>query len=95
MARLFTGMGWLAAAGTAAVLAFAQYRSHETGRDMVTVLKNLPEELKQSRAEWQERVEKALQEGKQAAAEREAQIDRELSGTAETADREEVPDYIV
>jgi Sec-independent protein translocase protein TatA len=95
MMRLFGGLGWMAAAGTAAVLAFAEYRSRETGRDLATVLKNLPDELKQSQAEWQERLGKAVEEGKQAASRREAEIDQELTGIAKTEHKEEVPDFIV
>jgi Sec-independent protein translocase protein TatA len=97
MMKLLGGMGWMAAAGTAAILAFAEYRSRETGRDLSTVLKNLPDEFKQSQSEWQERLRKALEEGKLAANRREAEIDSELreAGAKENRDREETPDFIV
>jgi hypothetical protein len=59
-----------------------------------TVLSNLPEELKQSQAEWQQRLREAVEVGKQAAAAREAEIDREL-GKDEEPTATPVADYIV
>lgn len=93
MGKLLSGMGWMTVIGGVAVIAYAQYRSNETGKDIVTVLKNLPEELKQSQSEWQERLMKAMEDGKQAAAEKEAEIDEKLR--AQETQSEEVPDYVV
>ncbi len=79
MGRILSGMGWMTVLGGAAVMAFAQYRSNRTGRDLVTVLQNLPEELKEAQAEWQECLLAAMDAGRKAAAEKEEQIERELS----------------
>ena len=76
-----------------AVLAFAQHRSNETGRDIISILQNLPQELKEARAEWQQKAMVAMEEGKKAAAEREAEIYRELS--AQEPVGQEIPGYIV
>ena len=76
-----------------AVLVYAQRRSAQTGRDVVTVLSNLPEELKESQVEWQGRLRKAVEIGKEAAAAREAEIDRELGEPQTQATP--VTDYIV
>lgn len=91
MSKFLSSMGWLTVIGAGATLAFAQYRSNETGRDIVTVLGNLPEELKQAEAEWQERLMRAVAVGRQAAGEREEEIERELSAQ-ETGIRE-IPDF--
>ncbi len=79
MGRLLSGMGWMTVLSGAAVLAYAQYRSNQTGKDIVTILQNLPDELKKSQAEWQQRLLTAMEAGKQAAAEKEAEIEQELS----------------
>lgn len=91
MGRLFSGMGWLTVLGAGAVLAFAQYRSSETGRDLVTVLKNLPEELQAAGTEWQGRLMQAVVAGKQAATEKEEEIERELA--AKDPERHQEPDF--
>ncbi len=93
MGRLFFRMGWLMGLGAGAVLAFAQYRSNVTGRDLVTVLENLPQELKEAGSEWQARLKQAMAAGRQAATEREEEIERELAG--QESDRQEVPDAVV
>jgi len=90
---LIKGLGWITAGAAVATIAFAQYRSSETGRDIVTVLQNLPQELKEAQAEWQQKAMDAMEEGKRAAAEREAEIDRELD--VHETHEQEVPDFIV
>lgn len=80
MGRLFSGMGWLTVIGAGAALAFAQYRANETGRDVVTVLKNLPEELQVSAMEWQARLMQAVAEGKKAADAKEVELEQDLAG---------------
>ncbi len=95
MGRLLSGLGWTAAAGTVAALAFARYRSNETGKDIVTVLGNLPEELQEAQSEWRRRLQKALAEGREAAAERELRFERELEGEAPSEGKEAAPEYMV
>ena len=83
----------MAVIGGIAIIAYAQHRSNETGKDILSVLNNLPEELKQSQAEWQERLMRAMEAGKQAAAEKEAEIEQELN--AQDTQPQEVPDFVV
>ena len=78
MGRFFSGLGKAAGLAAIAVAVYTQKLSSETGRDFMTVLLKLPEELKQSQAEWQKRLEHAVDAGKKAAAEKEAEIEREL-----------------
>jgi hypothetical protein len=63
----------------AAVLMYAQRRSERTGRDVGTVLSDLPGELRETRAELEKQLRKALEMGKKAAGEKEAEIERQLS----------------
>ena len=79
MARLLSGMGWMTALGGAAIVAFAQYRSNQTGKDIVTIMQNLPQEIKEAQAEWQQRLLTAMEAGRQAAGEKEAEIEQALS----------------
>lgn len=86
MGKLMGKAVWLGLAAGAAVLVYALRRSAKTGRDIGTVLSNLPEEFKESGEELQQHVEEALSAGRKAAAEREAEIDRQLN--------EEEQDYV-
>ncbi|MFA6002006.1 MAG: hypothetical protein WC828_07850 [Thermoleophilia bacterium] len=83
----------MALAAGAAVYVYAQRRSEETGRDLGTVLSNLPQELKESSGVLKQHMGEAAIAGRKAAMEREAEIDRQLSGEEDL----EVPikDYIV
>lgn len=80
------------AAGTA-VYIYAQRRSSVTGKDMGVVLSNLPQEFKESGGVLKQHMGEAAIAGRKAALEREAEIDRQLSGDEDM----EVPikDYIV
>jgi len=78
----------------AAVLVYAQRRSEKTGRNVGTVLTNLPDELNETRGELEQQIREALEAGKKAAAEKEAEIDRQLAATEE-APPPFVQDYIV
>ena len=78
MSKLLSSTGFTLLVAAAAVVIYAQKRAAETGRDTMSVLANLPEELKQSQAVWQEKLEKAVEVGKEAAARKEEEIDRQL-----------------
>jgi len=80
MGKLFAKLGWTGMIAGAAVLVYAQRRAEKTGRDMGAVLANLPGELKQTQAELQQEVKEAVEVGRKAATEREAEFDRELAG---------------
>lgn len=75
---LVSKIGFTAVLAGAALLLYAKNRSDKTGRDIGTVLSNLPDELKETRGELQKEVKIALEAGKRAAAEKEAEIDRQL-----------------
>lgn len=93
MGRFMSGLGMTVGVAVIAVVAYAQKRSAETGKDIMTVLSNLPDELKRSQAEWQKKLEVAVDAGKKAAAEKEAEIERELEH--ETEPQKPPVDYIV
>ena len=98
MGHFMSGLGKVAGLAAVAVMVYAQRRSARTGKDVVTILSNLPAELKESQAEWQERLMEAVEVGRQAAAEREAELERDLSGDrpqAPQAPATPVTDYIV
>lgn len=80
MSRAGSGLGLAATAAAAAVLYYAHRRSAETGRDIFTVLSRLPQELQESWEVWQVRLQEAVEVGKRAAAEREAEIEKGLAG---------------
>lgn len=84
-------LGIVAGLAGAAVVIYAQRRSQKTGRDLVEVLLNLPQELKETKAELQVQLMAALDKGRQAAAQKEAEIDRELKeaegGTSHPPDK--------
>jgi len=79
MGSMFSKLGWAGVIAGVAVTAYAQRRAGRTGRDMGQVLSNLPDELRQSRAEFEQELKEAVAAGKKAAAEREAEFDRELA----------------
>jgi hypothetical protein len=93
MSKLISSFGLVVGIAAAAALVYAKQRSAQTGKDVMSVLFNLPAELKESQAQWQQRLKEAVEVGKKAAAEKEAEIDRELEG--EEAPVTSVPDYIV
>lgn len=93
MGKIFSGFFWTVSTGALAVVVFAHYRSAATGRDMMSVIENLPEELRQASEEWRQRLEAALAEGKEAAARREAEIEAELAGIEN--ETFQAPDYVV
>lgn len=77
----------------AAVMLYAQRRSQRTGRDLGTVLSNLPQELKETKAELEQKVRVALERGRRAAAEKEAEIDRELIEAGDTTPQPRAEGY--
>lgn len=89
-----TRIGLLAGLAGAGLLIYAQKRSEKTGKDIGTVLSNLPEELQETKEQLQHRAKVALEAGKQAAAEKEAEIDRQLEEEV-TSSPQPVQDYVV
>ena len=92
MGKLAAKLGWAGLLAGAAVLLYARSRAQQTGRDMGTVLSNLPNELKATRAELEREVKVAVEAGKKAAAEREEEFDRELS--REDTQISPMPDFL-
>ncbi len=90
----FSKVGLLSAAAAAAAVFYAQKRSQETGRDIVEVLGNLPAELKGSGAGWQEKLRLAVDAGKQAAAAKEAEIERQLGEPEEQSEPAQPADFV-
>ncbi len=78
MSSLVSKAGFTIVIGAAAMIIYAQKRSAETGKDTMTVLSNLPDELKKSQAELKIKVEKAVEAGKRAADRKEKEIDQQL-----------------
>lgn len=75
----------LLACGAVAGLALAAYvydRRARTGADVLTILGQLPADLRRLRGEVQRRALRALEEGRAAAREREAEIVRRLEAAA-------------
>lgn len=93
MGKIASGFFLTVGAAAVAVVLFARYRSAVTGRDMRSVIENLPEELRQAGEECRQRLGAAFEEGKVAAARREAEIEAELSVAGTSAG--EAPDYVV
>lgn len=93
MGKIISGFMWTVGAGAVAVIVFARYRSNATGRDMMTVIENLPEELRLASEDCRQRLQAAFAEGKEAAARREAEIEAELAGIEN--ETFEAPDYAV
>lgn len=76
--RFTSAVGMMVSLAGAAVLVYAERRAEKTGRDVGAVLSNLPEELKDTRQELKKSLKKAMEAGKLAATEKEAEIDRQL-----------------
>lgn len=79
MGKLIAKLGWAGVIVAATAVVYAQRRAQKTGRDVGTVLSNLPDELRQTKAELEQDVKEAMEVGKKAAVEREAEFDRELA----------------
>lgn len=73
---LLRGIGLLAGAAAAGAVLFARRRSAGTGRDIVEVMADLPDELRKAAAEIKVRASESITIARKAAAEREAEIDR-------------------
>lgn len=86
-------LGVIAGLAGAAVFIYAQRRSQKTGKDMEEVLRNLPQELMETKMELEQQIRAALDRGRRAAAEKEAEIDRELKEAEEPAPRPEWEGY--
>ncbi|MHB1389799.1 MAG: hypothetical protein ACYCXF_00985 [Thermoleophilia bacterium] len=72
-------LGMVSGLAAAVVLVYAQHRGEKTGRDVGTVLSNLPQEVNGTRDELRQQLSRAVAAGKRAAADKEAQIDRQLA----------------
>ncbi len=94
MSGFLAKTGLLAAAAAAAAIFYAQKRSQETGKDIVEVLGNLPAELKESGAGWQQKLMVAVDAGKQAAAAKEAEIDHQLGRQEEQSESARTADFV-
>lgn len=95
--RITSALGMAASLAGAAVLMYAERRAQRTGRDVGAVLSNLPGELKETRGELQKKLRRAVEAGKQAAAEKEAEIDRQLEAAEAGGPQAGPPvtDYVV
>jgi len=93
MGKLFSKLAWTGIVAGAALLYYAQRRAEKTGRDVGTVLGNLPNELKESRSEMEKEVRQAVEVGKKAAVEREAEFDREFAEA--DSGISPIPDFLV
>jgi len=96
MGKLFSGAILLGLAAGTAVFVYAQRRSSATGRDIGAVLSNLPRELRESSEMLKKNMDEAAAVGRRAAAEREAEIERQLEG--DELDQEPqtpITDYVV
>lgn len=76
---LLKGVGILAGIAGAGVVLFARKRSAATGKDIAAIMSDLPAELKQAGGELKQRLQESIGIARQAAAEREAEIDREIA----------------
>lgn len=79
----FSRLGLLTAVAGAGVYYYARKRSEQTGRDIGAVMSNLPEELKQTKSDLEQRFRTAVSAGKEAAHEKEAEIEHQLEATEE------------
>lgn len=84
MGKAASRLGLLAAAAGALLYIYARQRAAETGKDIPSVIANLPEELRESWAEWQDSARVAMEAGMKAAREREADIEESLAGGHES-----------
>ncbi|MHB0866149.1 MAG: hypothetical protein ACYC6B_02460 [Thermoleophilia bacterium] len=91
---MMSKLGMFSGLAAAAVLVYAQHRGEKTGRDVGTVLSHLPEELNGTRDELKRQLGKAVEAGRRAAADTEAQIDRQLA-EEEPRDTMSVPEFDV
>ena len=73
------GIGLLAGIAGVGIVLFAQKRSAATGKDVGEILGNLPEELRQYGDEMKLRLKESVTIGKDAAAERETEIDQMIA----------------
>lgn len=90
--RFTSALGVVVSLAGAAVVLYAERRAEKTGRDVGAVLANLPEELKATRTQLQKNLRQAMEAGKQAAADKEAQIDRQLEAAEAPAPVPEPPE---
>lgn len=72
-------LGMVTSMAAAAVLVYAQHRGEKTGKDVGTVLSHLPEELNGTKDELRRQLSQAMEAGRRAAADKEAEIDRQLA----------------
>jgi len=93
MGQILSKLGWGGVIAGVALVVYAQRRAQKTGRDLGSVLTNLPDELKGTRAELEQEVKYAVEVGKKAAVEREAEFDREISVGDSGISR--MPDFLV
>ncbi|MBI5870629.1 MAG: hypothetical protein HZB44_06715 [Actinobacteria bacterium] len=93
MGKLFAKIAWAGLIAGAAVVVYAQRRADKTGRDVGSVLANLPNELKETRSEMEREVKEAVEVGKKAAVEREAEFDREFAEA--DSGISPIPDFLV
>ena len=93
MGKLLSRLAWAGVIAGAAVVVYAQRRAQKTGRDMGSVLTNLPNELKETRSEMEREVKEAVEVGKKAAVEREAEFDREFAEA--DSGISPIPDFLV
>ncbi|MHB9111441.1 MAG: hypothetical protein ACYC4D_02280 [Thermoleophilia bacterium] len=93
MGKLFSKLAWAGVIAGGAVVVYAQRRAQKTGRDMGSVLTNLPNELKETRSEMEREVKEAVEVGKKAAVEREAEFDREFAEA--DSGISPIPDFLV
>jgi len=93
MGKLLSKLAWAGVIAGAAVVVYAQRRAQKTGRDMGSVLTNLPNELKETRSEMEREVKEAVEVGKKAAVEREAEFDKEFAEA--DSGISPIPDFLV
>lgn len=93
MGKLLSKLAWTGIIAGAAVVVYAQRRAQKTGRDMGSVLTNLPNELKDTRSEMEREVKEAVEVGKKAAVDREAEFDREFADA--DSGISPIPDFLV
>jgi hypothetical protein len=93
MGKLFSKIAWAGLIAGAAVYIYAQRRADKTGRDVGSVLTNLPNELMETRSEMEREVKEAVEVGKKAAVEREAEFDREFAEA--DSGISPIPDFLV
>jgi hypothetical protein len=78
MGRLTTGLGLMAGAAAAAALLLAYRISQESGKTLVEALSEVPAEAERYIEELRTRGTEAFQAGREAAREKQAEIDQQL-----------------